>query len=63
MSEWATRAKASINDDGPTPEPERDHLHFSPMLDNSWKLDGLLTGEKSEVGQGRSRRLFAGSGA
>ena len=49
MSEWATRAKASIDDDGPTPEPERDHLHFSPMLDNSWKLDGLLVGEKAEI--------------
>jgi Domain of unknown function (DUF222) len=49
MREWATRAKASIGDDGPMPEPERDHLHFSPMLDNSWKLDGLLTGEKAEA--------------
>jgi hypothetical protein len=49
MSEWAIRAKASIDDDGPTPEDERDHLHFSPMLDNSWKLDGLLVGEKPET--------------
>ena len=49
MSTWAARAKAAIGDDGSEPPSERDHLHFSQLLDNSWKLDGALEGEQAEI--------------
>ena len=43
LREWAARAEASIDDDV-KPDVETDHLYFSPTLDGSFKLDGVLSG-------------------
>ncbi len=50
MKEWAARAKAIIDaDSGTDPEPETDHLHFSPLMDGRFKLDGQLSGDDAKV--------------
>lgn len=49
VKEWSQRAKASLGEDGAEPEPEHDRVHFSPMLDNTWKLDGILAGENAKT--------------
>ncbi len=49
VKEWSQRAKASLGEDGTEPEPEHDRVHFSPMLDNTWKLDGILAGENAKT--------------
>lgn len=50
MKEWATRANAAVDaDNGADPEPETDHLHFSPLMDGRSKLDGQLSGDNSKV--------------
>jgi Domain of unknown function (DUF222)/HNH endonuclease len=43
LREWVARAEAETED--PEPAAEVDHVHFSPTLDNSFKLDGVLSGE------------------
>jgi Domain of unknown function (DUF222) len=50
MKEWAARAKAAVDaDSGSDPEPETDHLHFSPLMDGRFQLDGQLSGDGSKV--------------
>ncbi len=50
MKEWAARANAAVDaDNGADPEPETDHLHFSPLMDGRSKLDGQLSGDNSKV--------------
>ena len=50
MKEWAARAKAAVDaDNGADPEPETDHLHFSPLMDGRFKLDGQLSGDDAKV--------------
>ena len=49
VKEWSYLAKASLGEDGAEPEPEHDRVHFSPMLDNTWKLDGILAGENAKT--------------
>ena len=50
LKEWAARAKATIDaDSGADPEPETDQLHFSPLLDGRFKLDGQLSGDNAKV--------------
>ena len=50
MKEWAARAKATVDaDNGSDPEPETDHLHFSPLMDGRFKLDGQLSGDDAKV--------------
>lgn len=49
VKEWSQRAKASLGEDGAEPEPGHDRVHFSPMLDNTWKLDGILAGENAKT--------------
>ena len=48
MRTFAAHAAAEL-DDGCDPEPEQDHLHFSPMLDNRFRLDGILTGDNAKT--------------
>jgi Domain of unknown function (DUF222) len=48
MRTFAAHAAAEL-DDGHDPEPESDHLHFSPMLDNTFRLDGTLTGDNAKT--------------
>jgi Domain of unknown function (DUF222) len=50
MKEWAARANAAVDaDNGTDPEPETDHLHFSPLMDGRSKLDGQLSGDNSKI--------------
>jgi Domain of unknown function (DUF222) len=50
MKEWAARANATVDaDNGTDPEPETDHLHFSPLMDGRSKLDGQLSGDNSKI--------------
>jgi Domain of unknown function (DUF222) len=50
MKEWAARAKAMVDaDNGTDPEPETDHLHFSPLMDGRFKLDGQVSGDDAKV--------------
>jgi Domain of unknown function (DUF222) len=50
MKEWAARASAAVDaDNGTDPEPDSDHLHFSPLMDGRSKLDGQLSGDNSKV--------------
>ena len=50
MKEWAARAKAAVDaDSGTDPEPETDHVHFSPLMDGRFKLDGQLSGDNAKV--------------
>jgi Domain of unknown function (DUF222)/HNH endonuclease len=50
MQEWAARAKAAVDaDSGAEPEPETDHLHFSPLMDGRFQLDGQLSGDNAKV--------------
>jgi hypothetical protein len=50
LKEWAARAKAAVDaDSGTDPEPESDHLHFSPLMDGRFKLDGQLSGDDAKV--------------
>ena len=48
MRTFAAHARAEL-DDGPDPEPEQDHLHFSSMLDDTFRLDGTLTGNNAKT--------------
>ena len=48
MRTFAAHAQAELDDER-DPEPEHDHLHFSPMLDNTFRLDGTLTGENAKT--------------
>jgi hypothetical protein len=48
MKLWAERAKEALGERDRKPLPEEtDHLHVSSMLDNTFKLDGLLTGDNA----------------
>jgi Domain of unknown function (DUF222) len=50
MKEWAARAKAAVDaDSGSDPEPDTDHLHFSPLMDGRFQLDGQLSGDGAKV--------------
>ena len=50
MKELAARAKAMVHaDNGTDPEPETDHLHFSPLMDGRFKLDGQVSGDDAKV--------------
>jgi Domain of unknown function (DUF222) len=50
MKEWAARANATVDaDNGTDPEPETDHLHFSPLMNGRSKLDGHLSGDNSKI--------------
>jgi Domain of unknown function (DUF222) len=50
MKEWAARAKAAVDaDSGRDPEPDTDHLHFSPLMDGRFQLDGQLSGDNAKV--------------
>jgi hypothetical protein len=50
MKEWAVRAKAAVDaDNGNDPEPETDHLHFSPLMDGRFQLDGQLSGDNAKT--------------
>jgi Domain of unknown function (DUF222) len=50
MKEWAARANAAVDaDNGTDPEPETDHLHFSPLMDGRFQLDGQLSGDNAKV--------------
>jgi Domain of unknown function (DUF222) len=50
MKEWAARANATVDaDNGTDPEPDTDHLHFSPLMDGRSKLDGQLSGDNSKI--------------
>jgi Domain of unknown function (DUF222) len=50
MKEWAARANAAVDaDNGTDPEPETDHLHFSPLMDGRFKLDGQLSGDNAKI--------------
>ncbi len=50
MKEWAARAKATVDaDNGSDPEPDTDHLHFSPLMDGRFQLDGQLSGDDAKV--------------
>jgi Domain of unknown function (DUF222)/HNH endonuclease len=50
MKEWAGRAKATVDaDSGTEPEPETDHLHFSPLMDGRFQLDGQVSGDNAKV--------------
>jgi Domain of unknown function (DUF222) len=50
MKEWAARAKAAVDaDNGAEPEPETDHLYFSPLMDGRFKLDGQLSGDNAKA--------------
>jgi hypothetical protein len=45
MKLWAERANDAVGDERkPRPENEADHVHLSDTLDNTSKLDGVLTG-------------------
>jgi hypothetical protein len=47
MKLWAECSKDAIGDQHkPRPENETDHLYLSELLDNTFKLDGSLTGER-----------------
>ncbi len=48
MRTFAAHAQAELDDER-DPEPEQDHLHFSPMLDNRFRLDGTLTGDNAKT--------------
>jgi Domain of unknown function (DUF222)/HNH endonuclease len=50
MKEWAARAKAAVDaDSGSEPELETDHVHFSPLLDGRFQLDGQLSGDNAKA--------------
>jgi hypothetical protein len=48
MRTFAAHAKAELDNER-DPEPEQDHLHFSPMLDDTFRLDGTLTGDNAKT--------------
>ena len=50
MKQWSARAAAEVAaDDGTDPELETDHLHFSPLMDGRFQLDGQLSGDNAKV--------------
>jgi hypothetical protein len=51
MTKWAARAKDAINSGDSPPDDDTDHVHLSPLFDNTWKLDGSLTGENGKIVQ------------
>jgi Domain of unknown function (DUF222) len=48
MRTFAAHARAEL-DDGHDPEPEQNHLYFSSMLDDTFRLDGTLTGDNAKT--------------
>jgi hypothetical protein len=50
MKRWAEQAKAAVGDrHKPRPENEADHLFVSELLDNQFKVDGILNGPDGHV--------------
>jgi hypothetical protein len=44
MKEWAARARAAVDADSGA-----DHLHFSPLMDGRFQMDGQLAGDNAKV--------------